>query len=247
MTEYDQRAVIEGEQFVQMRADSNRVLQKLLKNMVEKNTNDGTLTIKIDVSFVQEFVPIPHEQRKENGPESRRVLKPQFKHKISSTMQVKDDASGNSKNETMELVWDEETGSYILTPVTGEQQMNIFDVMKENEKEEPEGETEEDDGNEEDDSQKQVEGRRFMSLPGPGLEEAMNAPETDDEAEDDVIEAEYREVEADGNGDDLDVPEEDGGDITVPDDTDIGEYEYQEPGEDDEEELIDEEEEPSWD
>ena len=123
----------------------------------------------------------------------------------------------------------------------------IFDVMKENEKEEPEGETEEDDGNEEDDSQKQVEGRRFMSLPGPGLEEAMNAPETDDEAEDDVIETEYREVEADGNGDDLDVPEEDGGDITVPDDTDIGEYEYQEPGEDDEEELIDEEEEPSWD
>ena len=52
MTEYDQKAAIEGQSFTKMREDANRVLQKLLKNMVEKSTNEGTLTIKIDVSFV---------------------------------------------------------------------------------------------------------------------------------------------------------------------------------------------------
>ena len=207
MTDYDQKAVIEGEAFEQMRNDANRVLQRLLKNMVEKDTGEGTMTIKIDVTFLPEYITIPVEMRTEASGESRKALKPQFKHKISSTMQVRDDASGRCRNETMELVWDKDTESYILTPVTGEEQMNIFDVMK------------------------QEETQPFMPLPGPGQEEAAGAPATDETDEDDVIDAGFREVDACGDSDDLDVPEEEDEDIDSPDEDDdldlFGGYEYQ--------------------
>ena len=212
MTEYDQKACIESESLAKMRNDANRVLQKLLKNMVEKSTNEGTLTIRLDVSFIQEFVPIPLEEQTEKSGETRRVLKPQFKHKISSTMQVKDDASGDSINDTMELVWDEETCSYVLTPVKGERQMNIFDVMKDQEPDTEETDTEET----EDNDQKQINGKTFLALPSPDGDE--------------VIDGDFREVDDSDDSDDMNPPEEDDS---------FGGYEYQEPG--------DEEEDKEWD
>lgn len=136
MTEYDQRVTIEGESFMQMRADANVVLQKLLKNMVEKETNEGSLTIKVDVNLVTEWVPIPIEKRIIGGPESRMVLRPRFEHKISSTMQIKDNANGKYTSELMELVFDEFTGQYILTPVKDGEQMTIYDLMEQGEKHE---------------------------------------------------------------------------------------------------------------
>lgn len=136
MTEYDQRVTIEGESFMQMRADANVVLQKLLKNMVEKETNEGSLTIKVDVNLVPEWVPIPIEKRIIGGPESRMVLRPRFEHKISSTMQIKDNANGEYTSELMELVFDEFTGQYILTPVKDGEQMTIYDLMEQGEKHE---------------------------------------------------------------------------------------------------------------
>ena len=235
MTEYDQKAAIEGQSFTKMREDANRVLQKLLKNMVEKSTNEGTLTIKIDVTFVQEFLPIPPEQRTDESGYTRRVLKPQFKHKISSTMQVKDDASGDSKNETMELVWDPKTESYILTPIKGEAQMNIFDVMKDQEDSKKD---EEGDGDTEEDDQKQINGRTFLQLPPP--EDAQEGSETADDDEDEVIDAEYREVAPSDDGDDVDVPDDDdsfnNAMKALEDEDSFGGYEYQEPGDDEWEE-----------
>lgn len=133
MTEYDQRVTIEGESFMQMRADANVVLQKLLKNMVEKETNEGSLTIKVDVNLVPEWVPIPIEKRIIGGPESRMILRPRFEHKISSTMQIKDNANGEYVSELMELVLNEFTGQYILTPVKDGEQMTIYDLMEQGE------------------------------------------------------------------------------------------------------------------
>lgn len=153
MTEYDQKITIGGQMFSQMRSDANVILQKLLKNMVDKQTNEGSMTIKIDVALRQEYIPIPPEERQDAGPETRRILKPVFEHKISSTMQVRDSANGRSQSDFMELEYDSETDAYILTPSTGNDQMNIYDVIEDDPQ---------DDG-------------------VPNLEDAMNAPEIPDD------------------------------------------------------------------
>ena len=57
MEGYEQELHINDELFAGMRDDADRVLQKLLKNMVEKDSLEGKVTIGIDVTLVQEFIP----------------------------------------------------------------------------------------------------------------------------------------------------------------------------------------------
>lgn len=157
MTEYDQATVIESGCFAQMRADTNKVLQKLLNNMVEKSTNEGSVAIKIDITLQPEYVPIPVEERPFDSGETRMILKPQFEHKISSTMQIKGEAKGRYSSDMMELVYDQNTDQYILTPVRGGQQLNIFDVMEGSDNEFPSGEEFMDEDGLEEDMQGQIE------------------------------------------------------------------------------------------
>lgn len=40
-----------------MKQDMNLILQGLIENMIEKHTNEGSMTVKIDVVIVKEFIP----------------------------------------------------------------------------------------------------------------------------------------------------------------------------------------------
>lgn len=119
--------------------DVNFVLQRLIGNMVEKGSMNGSLTLKIDVSFTQEY--IPNYDPKVEG-ESRKINKPSFKHKVTSAVQIKDEKAGNMDTE-MELAFDEDSGEYVLQPVANTAQKSIFDSDYEEdlkpEKEEPKG------------------------------------------------------------------------------------------------------------
>lgn len=70
-----------------VKRDMNFVLQRLIGNMMEKGSTNGSLTLKIDVSFTQEY--IPNYDPKVEG-ESRKINKPSFKHKVTSTVQITD-------------------------------------------------------------------------------------------------------------------------------------------------------------
>ncbi len=266
MTKYDQKAVIEGESFAKMRADTNRVLQKLLTNMVEKKTNEGTLTIKVDVSFAQEFMPIPPEEQNEKSGATRLVLKPKFKHKIGSAMQIKNEANGEYVSDMMELVYDKDTEQYILTPVRDGQQMNIFDFMGANEDDDEDDDQEEqdlEDEEEEDDddsprSSRLLGGGNVGLLPDNSPEDAMNAPESDDEEV--IIDADYIETPPDDDSDDTEISDEEmsefvdehadefiGSNESDLYDQDMPDYEYQEPFSDDDEMESSDEGEEKWD
>ena len=149
-----------------VKRDMNFVLQRLIGNMMEKGSTNGSLTLKIDVSFTQEY--IPNYDPKVEG-ESRKINKPSFKHKVTSTVQITDKKDGNMDTE-MELAFDEDSGEYVLQPVANTTQKSIFDSdYKENlkpddeEKEEPKG---------------------IPQLPGPT--EAEIDQETDAEPEEDI-------------------------------------------------------------
>lgn len=122
---YEQNLHISDNAFEKMRTDADMVLQYLIKNMIEKDSMDGKVTIAIDVTLTKEF--IPNRDPNIQG-ETRMVLKPKFSHKIGSVMQIKNEAKGDTNYDGMELVWDEEAGEYVLKPIANTSQMSIFDA-----------------------------------------------------------------------------------------------------------------------
>lgn len=178
--------------------DVNFVLQKLIGNMVEKGSTNGSLTLKIDVSFTQEY--IPNYDPKVEG-ESRKINKPSFKHKVTSTVQIKDEKAGSMDTE-MELAFDEDSGEYVLQPVANTAQKSIFDSDFEDNLKPEEGSEEE-------------ESKETPQLPGPTEPEDEN-----------VIDVEYTETEIDQESDA--EPEEDVTDEILGDKDKDG-YDYEDP------------------
>lgn len=114
---------LDGELFSQVRDDFNFVLQRLLGNMQEKGAAVRALTLKLEIDFDTDRI-LNFDPSVEG--ETREINKPRFKHKITSTVQIKDEKGGNMDTE-MELVMDEETGYYVLQPVANTSQRTIFD------------------------------------------------------------------------------------------------------------------------
>ena len=123
MSDFVKELNFDGDTFNDMKRDMNFVLQRLLGNMQEKECQEGTLTLKLDVSLVREYVP----NYNPNIPgESREIAKPKFSHKVTSQMKVEDMKKGNLDTE-MELFLNEETGAYEMRPVADTSQKTIFD------------------------------------------------------------------------------------------------------------------------
>jgi len=114
---------LEDETFDEARADFNVVLQRLFKNMLEAQSDEGSITLKIDVTLKSET--IENTDPDVDG-ETRTINITSFSHKATSSVTVKDEMKG-SKNPNMELVWDDETKSYKLQYVANTTQKSIFD------------------------------------------------------------------------------------------------------------------------
>lgn len=199
MEGYYQNLHINDSAFEKMRADADRVLQRLIKNMVEKDSLDGKVTITIDVSLTQEF--IPNRDPNIQG-ETRRVLMPKLSHKVGSVMQIKNETKGDTNYDEMELVYDEESGEYVLRPIANTEQMTIFDAdfqCVSDPEEIP--------------RQSALKGRCVAAITGP-VEGCSDGNEEDDEP-----------------GDEGDISEESDGETPLPFEGSDDEYGYEEPGE----------------
>lgn len=167
MDGFEQNLHIADSAFEGMRHDADRALQKLLKNMVEKESLEGSVTIKIDISLTQEY--IANTDPDIEG-ETRRVLSPAFTHKVGSMMQIKDEAKGGINYEGMEMVWDDELKEFVVKPIANTTQRTIFDADFQCVND-PDGECGE--GGE----QPALEGRRIAALPGPIIGESDESDE----------------------------------------------------------------------
>lgn len=123
MNDYVKHLNFESDTFSDMKRDMNFVLQRLLGNMQEKGATEGSMTLKVDISLTNEYIP---NYDPEVEGESRKISKPKFKHKVTSAVQIKDEKSGNLDTE-MELTFDEESGEYVMQPVANTEQRTIFD------------------------------------------------------------------------------------------------------------------------
>ena len=111
---------MDSDTFAQVRENFDMLLQKLFQKMQQNNSDEGSITLKIDVNMTDDYIP------DENGT-ARRISKPILKHKISTTVPVKDSFDGK-KDTGMELVYDEELGRYVLKYVSSGGQRSIFDA-----------------------------------------------------------------------------------------------------------------------
>ena len=73
--------------FEQVRENFDMLLQKLFQKMQQNDSDEGSITLKVDVNIVDEYIP------EEDGTE-RRIGKPIIKHKITTAVPVKDSLEG---------------------------------------------------------------------------------------------------------------------------------------------------------
>lgn len=117
------KLTMDSDTFEGLKRDMTFVLQRLLGNMLEKGSNEGNLTVKMDISLASESVPNYDPNAEEKY---RTIMKPKFVHKINSVMKITDEKKGNLDTE-MELVFDEEAGEYCMRPVINTTQRSLFD------------------------------------------------------------------------------------------------------------------------
>lgn len=110
---------MDSETFAQVRENFDMLLQRLFQKMQQNNSDEGSISLKVDVNMIDDYIP------GEDGI-TRRISKPVLKHKITTTVPVKDSLDGK-KDAGMELVYDEELKRYVLKYVSVGGQRSIFD------------------------------------------------------------------------------------------------------------------------
>ena len=107
---------VENDIFDPFRGDMNLIVRELIKNMIDKDSEDGKIVATIEIKLLQTF--------SNDGA----TYQPMLKHKVCSTFQLKDEMKGGNICKDMELALDEETNTYYLRHMTGKPQMSIYDM-----------------------------------------------------------------------------------------------------------------------
>ncbi len=108
-----------GETFNALKNDFNKILRNTLSQMESKSSEAAEMSIKLKISLKKDFAQFGEM-------EPREVLKPQFDHKVASQITLKNELSG-SLGGNYELVWDEESGEYVMREIV-DGQTSIFDA-----------------------------------------------------------------------------------------------------------------------
>lgn len=75
--------------FDAVRAEVNYMMQNLFSKMKKSGSDEASLTLKIDIALHDDVEELP-----ESGP--KRIKKPEFNHKITTQVNVKDSSAGRS-------------------------------------------------------------------------------------------------------------------------------------------------------
>lgn len=103
--------------FAALKADFDAALQKTLRNMQQKGSEAAEVKVSLKISFAKGVISdIPLDNLE--GP--REMIIPQFDHKVSSVLQIKDEASGTLGGE-FELVYDEARKDYFMREIVSPQ------------------------------------------------------------------------------------------------------------------------------
>ncbi len=118
---------LNGDTFNALKSDYDALLRQLLTEMENRNEEEATITIKVGVKLEKDQA----RDFEVHGYEAMRdIVKPTFKHEISTVMQIKNKKSG-SLGGSMEMVWDKELFQYVMRPIDNGQ-VTLFDTEDSN-------------------------------------------------------------------------------------------------------------------
>lgn len=111
-----------GDTFNAFKSDFDQMLRQLLTEMEKRESEEATISIKMVVTLAKD----QERDFEANGYDAMKdIVKPSFKHEISTVMQVKNKKSG-SLGGNMKLVWDRELCQYVMQEIDNGQ-TRIFD------------------------------------------------------------------------------------------------------------------------
>lgn len=116
---YSDELGIESGLFEDARRTFDNTLYKLLEDMEEVDSADGSITLKVDI-FNR-----PLEAEDMNGKQIR-IKIPEFTYKVTSTVPLKNETKKTERPEK-ELYFDKTEGRYKLKPLSNLKQQSIFD------------------------------------------------------------------------------------------------------------------------
>lgn len=180
--DFEKKLDFDSDTFQGMLRDASFVLQRLIGNMIEKSATEGSMNIKLEVNLNEQYIA---DCNPENEKEERLVRKPVFTHKVTSTVQIKDEKKGNLDTE-MELRFDDDTGEYIMAPIIDTEQKTILD----SDYKDMFGGNDETCVNDEDFADSgAIEGEEYPALPGPpdDGEDAAGAESDFEDISDEII------------------------------------------------------------
>lgn len=113
---------LNGDTFNGLKTDFDTLLRQLLNEMENRDEEEASITIKVGVKLERDKA----RDFQANGYDAMRdIIKPTFKHDISTVMQVKNKKSGTLGG-AMEMVWDRELCQYVMRPIDNGQ-VSMFD------------------------------------------------------------------------------------------------------------------------
>lgn len=100
----DMNLSLSGDTFSILKGQYDSVLNRTLGNMEMKGAEEATITVKVGIKLERTSVG------------NRTIVRPTFKHDISSVMQVKDKVSGELVGD-YQLVWDDDEQRYVMRKI----------------------------------------------------------------------------------------------------------------------------------
>ena len=103
--------------FAALKADFDQVLKNTLRNMQEKGSEAAEVKVSLKISFVKDeksYIQIADLD------DRREIIIPKFDHKVSSVLQIKDEASGTLGGE-FALVYDDVREDYVMREIINPQ------------------------------------------------------------------------------------------------------------------------------
>lgn len=114
-----QELTLESDTFEQVRNTFDTLLQRLFQKMEKNESDEGSITLKVDVNIISDSM--------DDGEGNHRIIhRPIMKHKITTSVPVKDSFDGK-KDTGMALEYDEELKRFVLKYVSEGGQMSMFD------------------------------------------------------------------------------------------------------------------------
>ena len=109
---------LEGEAFNALKMDFNQILNALLNTMLQKESENAVITVKLKVSLSDGTAP---DLAVTAYHADRDITVPKFEHNISSVVQIKDKKEGYVGGDNYEMFWDKESKCYAIRPIKASQ------------------------------------------------------------------------------------------------------------------------------